>query len=345
MTSPSDSPLIFTVDDSSKVGEARRGGTDLARSLGFDETAQGRLALVITEAATNLLKHAGGGELLLRPIESAAGNAVEILALDRGAGMYDVGRCMVDGFSTAGSSGNGLGAIARLSDTFDVYSRPELGTALLARVGAAPIDQGASLIPGLEFGVVNVPYPGESVSGDAWAVAETAEGDLVMIADGLGHGPQAAEAAEAAVASFNASASLGPARVLNAAHSALRSTRGAAMAVALIDREKNEVRYAGVGNISGVLWNPNLDRTSSLASRNGTVGHTVAKVQEFTYPWSPSSLLVMHSDGLATHWQFDRYAGLPARHPGLIAGVLFRDFKRGRDDVTVLAARDRESMA
>src|SRR6185312_3406819 len=159
------------------------------------------------------------------------------------------------------------------------------------------------------------------------------------------HGPQATEAAEAAVEAFHAGAALGPAGILNAAHVALRGTRGAAMGVALIDREKHEVRYAGVGNICGLLVNPDSSRAANLASRNGTVGHTVPKVQEFTYPWTPGFVLVMHSDGLGTHWQLDRYAGLTSRHPSLLAGILYRDFKRGRDDVTVLVARDRELTA
>ena len=47
----------------------------------------------------------------------------------------------------------------------------------------------------------------------------------------------------------------------------------------------------------------------------------------------------MHSDGLTTHWTLERLPGLAARHPSLIAGVLYRDFKRGRDDVTVVVAR------
>ena len=75
-----------------------------------------------------------------------------------------------------------------------------------------------------------------------------------------------------------------------------------------------------------------------MVSYNGTVGHEVRKIREFTYLWPKGGLLVMHSDGLGTQWRLDRYPGLIARHPSLIAGVLYRDFNRGRDDVTVLVA-------
>lgn len=72
---------------------------------------------------------------------------------------------------------------------------------------------------------------------------------------------------------------------------------------------------------------------------NGTIGHSVGKFQTFSYPWQQGSVLIMHSDGLATKWNVEQYPGLAARHPGLLAGVLFRDFSRRRDDATILVAR------
>ncbi|HMB03511.1 MAG TPA: SpoIIE family protein phosphatase [Isosphaeraceae bacterium] len=161
-----------------------------------------------------------------------------------------------------------------------------------------------------------------------------------MVADGLGHGARAAEAAQAAVRIFHDRAAAGPAAVLQAAHLGLRNTRGAALAIAEIDRAAGAVRFAGIGNIAATILGPDGERGTNLVSHNGTVGHEMRKVQEFVSPWPEGSLLVMHSDGLGTHWRLGRYPGLVARHPSLIAGVLYRDFKRGRDDVTVLVARD-----
>jgi hypothetical protein len=120
------------------------------------------------------------------------------------------------------------------------------------------------------------------------------------------------------------------------AHGALRSTRGAALAVADLDLAR-EVRYAGIGNIAGLVSTSH--DTRHMVSHPGIVGHEVRKIQEFVYPWSQDSLLVMHSDGLATHWNLDQYPGLASRRPSLIAGVLYRDFTRGRDDVAVVVAR------
>ena len=193
----------------------------------------------------------------------------------------------------------------------------------------------------LEFGVLSLPLAGEDVCGDSWAIDDAAKGTVVMVVDGLGHGPQAAEAASEAVRAFRLTASLRPAEIISAAHEALRATRGAAIAVARIDAERGKVDYAGIGNTSGVILSPPDKGTrTSMISHNGTAGHTIRKIQQFVYPWTPGSVLVMHSDGLSTHWDLGCYAGLVEADPGLIAGTLYRDFKRGRDDVTVVVARE-----
>ena len=327
-------PVALAIDDATAAGEARRAASALAGRLGFDETERGKVALVATEAATNLHKHARRGVIVLQGLEDGPRGGVDVLALDAGPGMTDVGRCLADGYSTAGSPGTGLGAMARLSASFEIYSLPGDGTAALARLWSSP---GAA---GPQFGAVSLPLAGEEACGDHWAIEQEGGRTLVLVVDGLGHGPQAAEAAREAVRSFGKTAALGPAEIIRAAHAALRSTRGAALAVARLDVERGEVRYAGVGNIAGVVLGAGEERTTSMVSHNGTVGHTIRKVQEFTYPWSRGSLLIMHSDGLATHWQPGRYAGLAAAHPGLVAGVLYRDHARGRDDVTVVAVRE-----
>ena len=200
----------------------------------------------------------------------------------------------------------------------------------MARVGAARPAR-------LEIGVVSVPRAGEEVCGDAWAVAPEQECPAVMVVDGLGHGVGAADAAGLAVRAFEASPDLPPGALVAGIHDALRGGRGAAVAVARIDRARGVVTYAGVGNVSGVVVAAGVGR--HLVSSNGTAGHDVRRIAEFSYPWADDALLVMHSDGLGSRWQIDRYPGLPTRHPALVAGVLYRDWTRGRDDVTVVAAR------
>lgn len=320
------------LQDVSQVAEARRAVTTLCASHGISEELRGQAALVVTEAASNVIKHGGGGELLAQVVGDG-GRAVEILALDKGRGMADVARCMEDGFSTAGTPGTGLGAIRRQSKRFDVYSQPGAGTALFAHLGPEiwPEPRAA------RFCGLSIAKPGESACGDAWTVATGAGKTLAMVADGLGHGPQAADASRAAVRALAEVGLQGPEAVLEAAHGRLRALRGAAVAVAELDFERRAVGFAGVGNISGVVVAPG--HRQALFSHNGTVGHELRKLQRFDYRWPGEAVLVMASDGIATGWDLAKYPGLLARDPAVIAGVLYRDFRRTRDDATVLVVR------
>ena len=324
------------VRDETQVAEARRGAVAQARGLGFGEEDAGRVAIVATELATNLVKHGRGGELLVGAYDDRTGSGVECLALDKGPGMADVATSLRDGHSTAGSSGTGLGAIVRGSHDVDIYSQPGLGTAILVRLrqGRPP---NAKPSPEPVSGAINVPKSGEEACGDAWCRKAHGSGFKLMVADGLGHGPVAAEAARVAVQVFLAEHAGTPGQILDCMHLALRPTRGAAVSIADVDLDRGSVVFAGIGNVAGVLITSAGARR--MVSHNGTLGHMAKRVQEFTYPIAGSPLVVLCSDGLATSWALDRYPGLAQRHPTLIAGVLYRDFNRGRDDVTVLVAR------
>jgi anti-sigma regulatory factor (Ser/Thr protein kinase) len=327
----------IAVTERSQVSAARAAARELAAASGLDETDAHRAGLVATELATNLVKHAhAGGELLLRVVASAsAGGELELLAVDRGPGIVDVGRSLADGHSSAGSMGSGLGAIRRLSNTFDLYSAPSAGTVVLSRIRPprAPVADGA-----IHCGVVSVPKPGESVCGDGWVVDIEGETAVVAVADGLGHGAGAREASAAALAIVSRRSGAGLPDTLQQIHAGIRHTRGAACAIARLSRHAPTIAFAGVGNVAGVIAD---DRGMRHAvSSKGTLGHYAGTFREFQYPWSPTSVLIVHTDGLGTHWTFDRYPGLLRRHPSVIAAVLYRDSSRQRDDVTVLVVRE-----
>jgi len=160
---------------------------------------------------------------------------------------------------------------------------------------------------------------------------------LLMLADGLGHGIYASEAAREAERILHKSTSISPASILRDTHDALRKTRGAAVAIAAIEFEVGRLLFAGAGNVSATL----LDRQNSrgLASHNGTVGHEIRKVQEFAFPWNGNNLLIMHSDGVTGRWNLGDYPGIWNQPASVIAAVLYRDFVRERDDATVLVAK------
>jgi anti-sigma regulatory factor (Ser/Thr protein kinase) len=334
--------MSIGVSDASQVGEVRRAATRAADAAGLDETRRGEVAIVATELANNLVRYGRDGRVLLQVISTAGGVHVEIIALDAGPGMQNVQRCLQDGFSTGGTPGTGLGAVRRLSTEFDIYSAPGSGTVVLSRVAARPPAAAAGPRPRASFqwAALSLPAPNESVCGDAWRVVERDNEIAVMLADGLGHGPFAAEAAEHAARVFQEHPFAEPRTFIENAHRAISGTRGAAVAAASSSSSlpARTLRYAGVGNIAGTVLSA-AAYGRGLVSHNGTVGAQVRKVQQLDYPWPDGSLLIMHSDGLQGRWGVEKYPGLLARHPAVIAAVLYRDFVRGRDDVTVSVVR------
>ena len=325
---------IVPVGDATEVAGARRAAQQCAEELRLSETAAGRAALVATELATNLVKHGGGGSIAFGEDD----RAIVLIAIDRGSGIANLGAAMRDGFSTAGSPGTGLGAIARAATVFDTYSMPGGGTCVLCRIeDEAPAHPLVGAPQRIAVAGICIPKRGEEQPGDAWVCTDTRDTTTIAVVDGLGHGPVAATAALAAIRVFAAGGDAPLERLLEDAHGVLRPTRGAAVGIARIHTALRRVDFAGVGNISGIVVSDEGSRR--VVSLNGIVGHEMRKVQTFSYPWTPSSVLVMQSDGVSAGWNPAAYPGLMQREVALVASVIYRDHARGTDDATVVAAR------
>jgi anti-sigma regulatory factor (Ser/Thr protein kinase) len=325
----------ISVSDASSVGESRRMAISVANRLGFDETLSGTLALLATEVTRNVHLHGGGGQVVIAGAEENGSVVARILAIDKGDGIANIADAMSDGFSTAGTMGTGLGAMRRMSSTLDIFTG-RTGTVVMIEV-VKPPEQATPSSQKLRIAGFAIPYPGERVCGDAWFSHQTPERSVVLLVDGLGHGWGASEAAGEAVATFRQRKELAPGEIMGYIHDALRKTRGAVAAVAEIRPEEGLLTFAGVGNISGVVLEDGASR--SLVSHNGTLGMMAPKIQEFRSPWTPSSTLVLHSDGLHSKWDLSSYAGIFSRHPAIIGGTLLRDFRRQRDDVSIVVTK------
>jgi anti-sigma regulatory factor (Ser/Thr protein kinase) len=326
--------IALAVQDQSQVAETRRRATEMAERQGFGETDSGRVALAATELATNILKHGNGGEMLVGTYGEDADSGIELIALDKGGGMANMAASLADGYSTAGTAGKGLGAVVRSSHFVDIASWPGNGTAVLARLKPGQPPQGSGDTS--RIGAVSVPKFGEDICGDSWSFSVGADEATLMVADGLGHGPEAAEAAVEAVRLFHRFKGHRAPALLDYIHGGLRATRGAAVSVARFAPASRKMIYSGVGNIAGVLAsNGELRR---MVSMPGTAGHNARKIQAFEYPFE-AGLVILHSDGIVSSWTLERYPNLAARHPTLIAAVLYRDLTRHRDDATVLVAK------
>jgi len=328
--------MLIEVTEPSQMGEARRKAVACAESIDLSEVRCGQVALATAEIATNLVKHAGRGYVLVQRLRDNGSSGVRVTGVDKGPGIADVAEALVDGNTSGDSMGTGLGTIQRVSDTFDLYSVPGAGTVISAEFWQGKA-HGSHQSGGIEIGFVSEPIRGEDVNGDGWAVRASGDSLLLMVIDGLGHGILAAEAAREAERIFRETKATGVEAIINDAHLALKKTRGAAGGIAKIDATHGILAFAGVGNVCASVLEPGFSR--SLVSHNGTLGQQMERLQEFRCPWNPDSILVMHSDGLVSRWDLQLYPGLLRKRANVIAAVLHRDFARGRDDVTVLVAK------
>jgi anti-sigma regulatory factor (Ser/Thr protein kinase) len=330
-----------SVLEQSQVAEARRLALTCASELQLDEVAAARAALVATELATNLIKHGGGGTILFGDDEDLPGS-IEIAAFDKGRGLVNVSQAMLDGYSTAGSQGTGLGAIERAAVLLDIYSVADKGTVVVCRVENdsiarrnvhKPLER-----PRLTFAGISVPKHGETANGDAWSLTTDHGGATLAVVDGLGHGAAASAASSAGIRVFREQQGKPLDELMRVAHGALRPTRGAAVGLFRIEPEAGRLDFAGIGNIAGAIFTdvPTMRR---VMSHNGIVGHELRKVQVLSYPWPSGATLVAHSDGLSANWNLEAYPGLQERPALTIAAVLFRDFCRGSDDATIVVGK------
>ena len=330
------STVVIPIDEQSAIGNARRISSKIAALAGLKESLRNNVPLVVTELATNLLRHAKDGEILIHVAPAGEGWAVEIIALDRGPGIADVPRALSDGYSRSGTRGCGLGAVRRLSTEFDIYSRQPSGTVVISRIFARGRGKRA---PRAHVSAICVPMPGEHLSGDAWQISLHENHFGAIVIDGLGHGPLASAAALRGIKVFDERSAITPHDYLESAHLAMQGSRGAAAAFARVDLARNSLQYAGIGNIAGRLADTRGHKTRSLISLDGIVGSQIRRVQQFDFPLSTDELLIMHSDGLSERWNLEDYPGLSQADVATITAVLYRDAKRGRDDATVLVAR------
>ncbi|TDV35295.1 anti-sigma regulatory factor (Ser/Thr protein kinase) [Actinophytocola oryzae] len=323
------------VDDVSAPGRARRVAGALAAQLGFTDTRVAEVEIAVTELGTNLHRHAREGMLFVRSVRAVEEAAVEVVAVDRGPGIANVEEAMRDGQSSTGTLGVGLGAVTRLADASAVSSEVGAGTVVTARFHRR---RGACAeLPGELAAGITRPIEGEDVCGDGYAVCDEGGRLRLMMCDGAGHGPLAAWASQAAVRSFHDDLSGGPGDILGRIHTAMRGTRGGAVAVADLDLERRTVVFAGLGNIAACVVAGG--RKQSMVSVPGIAGYQARTIRTFDYALPAGAVVVLHSDGLTERWGAEERGGLFGRDSLVIAATLLRDMGVRKDDAGVLVAR------
>jgi anti-sigma regulatory factor (Ser/Thr protein kinase) len=314
------------VEDVSAVAACRNAVMTMAGRLGFPAARTDQLALAVTEAASNLYKHARQGSLLLAVNRDAEAPGIELVTIDSGPGLPDVSAALRDGHSTAGTLGIGLGAIRRLADYCDLYSVPGHGTSLAARFWPAPRPSE------IRWAGLTRPITGEVECGDAYAAVRAGDTVTAVLCDGLGHGPLAAAAAAAGVAAVLDEPAREPAALLERVHQRMSGTRGGA--VAIVQISGRVARFAGLGNIAASVLS--ASRRKSMLSVPGIAGYQARTIRQFDYETPPGAAVILHSDGLSSRWEAAALPGLETKDPLLIAAVLLGEAGIHRDDAGVL---------
>ena len=318
--------LDMRVHEPGHVGRARALAVEAAKRAGLTEDKVGRVALAASELAGNLVKHAVEGMLLARH----APGRLDLVTVDRGPGMRDPRRCLVDGFSTAGSMGTGMGAVRRAADFFDLYSLRGKGTAVLARWLEGDVEPGPA-------GLV-LPAPGESACGDGWRVRDDGRTMTAVLVDGSGHGEAAEAAAASALRVVDESPLLPPLDLLEQMRRRIAQTRGAAVAIVRIDRDTGLLRFAGMGNIVVRVHEPGAEHSVQLVSSPGIVGHRAQRHRpvETLRQWTTETMVIMNTDGISQRWSLDDWPGVRAADPLLLGALILWQANRLRDDAGVL---------
>lgn len=340
---PGKSSLRIFVADLSYVGTVRRAIREKAAEAGLTGEPLERLSILSTELATNLAKHAGaGGEIFFFDESTETSIVVRLLAIDRGPGIDNIDEALQDGVSRKNTLGGGMGALRRLSDSVEISSVPGKGTVIQCLLsqsaqGRTKLDA-AQKLQALEIGFISVPHPAETACGDGFAAVLIDKMASILVIDGLGHGEGAAEASRRAVELFRQSPFDTPTSLVSRIHSQLATTRGAALALAQIDLLSDRLTFVGVGNITARVYS----RYSSFGcvSIQGIVGGALGNLKPYEYEWSPSSRLLMYSDGILSTAKLGERTISSAN---MTAAEIYRDFCRMNDDATVVVVKSKSN--
>lgn len=325
--------VLFKANDRSYFAILKKEIRALAHTLHFNERQIGEIDIIVAELASNLVKHAGGGQILVKLVSHQGNDGIELISIDNGAGIADINKMVRDGESSKSTLGLGLGAMQRLSDTFQIYSLKNWGTIILCRKYVKK-----SMLhlkpPVTEIRSVVVPKPGETKCGDRFFHIENKNHIKLFLADGLGHGAEAARAVQEAGIAFASCQELDPPEILRYINLYVRKTRGLVGMVAIFDIAKKTWDLCGVGNIATKISGPTVSK--NYMSYNGIIGLNLPRsMNSQQIMHEKGQYMIMCSDGLRSRWDTLKYAGILRYDLTMLAASLFKDYTRTTDDASV----------
>jgi len=331
-----ESETILPIRSQADIVLARTKGERLARSIGMEEPQAADVAIAISELASNLLKHrVTAGKIIIREIAEEGNKGIEVISSDKGPGIADIDQAMTDGYSTAGSLGIGLPAVNRLMDEFQIRSNTE-GTLVTTRKWVKA-ELPYMLVPELELSVFSRPIPGQRYNGDAYFVKRYEDKIIFAVIDGLGHGQEAQEAAQAAVDCLENYYRRPFTEIFQLCHQRLKKTRGAAMSLCRINLKDRVMTHSGIGNVNTRVYSSQAAPAPFCI--NGTLGVAMRMVKVDDYLLPEESTIIMFSDGISGRFSPDNLPGFPSLKPQRLANRIMDNYARDNDDATVIVGR------
>ncbi|TQQ82791.1 hypothetical protein EGH24_04955 [Halonotius terrestris] len=317
----------------------KQAAESMAAEIGFDESASAEIGIVAVELASNVLKHAEGGELALSQLTDGDRVGIRIESFDVGPGIANVDAAFADGASTAGSLGGGLGAVNRLMHRLTVAApgEPDFGTKVVADRWIRSDHETTADCP-LSFGAASRPAADETVNGDSFVIKRWDDQALVGVIDGLGHGSDAHKAATAATEYVETHYDNSITAIFEGAERACRGTRGVVMALARFDWTADTVTIGAVGNIN---YKTSEGSEVTFIPRRGVVGGDGPEPKVRESEWHPHDRLVLFSDGIESHWDLSAERGLSRESATVTARRLLDQYSKPHDDATVLVVSNR----
>ena len=190
----------------------------------------------------------------------------------------------------------------------------------------------------IEFGVAARPAPGETRCGDDFIVELSDEATLVAVVDGLGHGPEAADATSRAVEYLREHAAQPLVALVEGCHQALRKTRGVVLAIARLEMDGRSLSWVGVGNVEARVFRSGRDwgQSDTLLIRGGVVGYQIPTLRPRSLGLGDGDLLVMATDGIQSGYP---NALKPTQTVQASADCILADYGNDFDDALVLVSR------
>lgn len=328
--------ISFIANDRSYFSLIKKEIHRLANEAGINAERINELDIIVAEMTSNLFKYSDDGEILMGTFLNEGLPYIELISIDNGPGIANPARMLQDGVSTSNTLGHGLGSMKRLSDTFELYSQIGWGTIVLSRIYNSPPK--SNVKNQVVMRPIVVAKPGETLSGDGFVYKKTDKFIKFMLADGLGHGPEANKAINEAAGVFKIFPDYSPTETLRFIHSDIKKTRGAVINIVGYDFNAKTWISAGIGNIAVRFMGPATFKNHM--SYNGIVGHNIPNtMNDQQYPAGQYNQVMLCSDGIKTRIDMVKYPQISKYDQTILAAAIYKDHARRNDDMSVVLAK------